>query len=42
MEVQEHISFFFGLRFFFGVTFTVGLVIYLYDFFTPAKSKAEA
>ena len=42
MEVQGHMSFFFGLRLFFGVTFTVGLVIYLYDFFTPAKSKVEA
>ncbi|MBE9536758.1 MAG: cbb3-type cytochrome c oxidase subunit I [Proteobacteria bacterium] len=41
MEAQEHIALFYGLRFFFGITFTLGLGIYLYDFFSSAKSRTK-
>jgi nitric oxide reductase large subunit len=40
METQTYMVIFYGLRFFFGVTFTVGLLIYLYDFFVPSKAIA--
>jgi len=40
MESQEHIALFYWLRLFFGVTFGAGLVIYLYDFFTPGRRTA--
>ena len=40
METQSHISLFYGMRLFFGVTFAIGLVIYLYDFFTPGRRTA--
>jgi nitric oxide reductase subunit B len=40
MEAQEHNAIFYGLRFFFGGTFAAGLIIYLYDFFTPGKVRA--
>jgi len=37
METQGHMGLFYGIRFFFGFTFTIGLIIYLYDFFTPSR-----
>jgi nitric oxide reductase subunit B len=37
METQGHMGIFYAIRFFFGITFTVGLGIYLYDFFTPSR-----
>ena len=40
MESQAHIAIFYWMRLFFGVTFAIGLVIYLYDFFTPARKAA--
>jgi nitric oxide reductase subunit B len=40
METQSHITLFYGIRLFFGVTFTIGLAIYLYDFFTPGRKAA--
>jgi nitric oxide reductase subunit B len=40
MEAQEHNAIFYGLRFLFGGTFAAGLIIYLYDFFTPGKVRA--
>ena len=42
METQTHMNLFFGLRLFFGVTFGIGLVIYLYDFFTAGKRQNAA
>ncbi len=40
METQSYMTLFYGLRFIFGATFTVGLVIYLYDFFIPGRTGA--
>ena len=39
METQGHMALFYGLRLFFGATFTVGLIIYLYDFFVPGRAR---
>jgi hypothetical protein len=33
METQTHMVIFYGMRLFFGATFTLGLAVYLYDFF---------
>lgn len=38
MEAQGYIKLFYGLRLFFGGTFSIGLLVYLYHFFTPSKS----
>ena len=38
MEAQSYMAFFYALRFFFGLTFAGGLILYLYDFFTPGKN----
>ena len=40
MEAQDYNTLFYGLRFIFGGTFAIGLIIYLYDFFTPGKARA--
>jgi nitric oxide reductase subunit B len=37
METQSHMVIFYAVRLFFGVTFTIGLVVYLYNFFLPGK-----
>ncbi|MDH4226581.1 MAG: cbb3-type cytochrome c oxidase subunit I [Deltaproteobacteria bacterium] len=42
METQSHMSVFYGIRLFFGVTFLLGLVVYLYDFFTIGKRSKTA
>lgn len=38
MEAQSYMRFFYALRLFFGFTFAIGLIVYLYDFFTPGKA----
>jgi len=40
METQGYMSIFYFIRLFFGVTFAIGLVVYLYDFFTGGNSKS--
>ena len=40
METQSYMTLFYALRLIFGATFTVGLVIYLYDFFVPGRAGA--
>ncbi len=42
METQSYITIFYAMRLFFGATFTIGLVVYLYDFFLPGKARAES
>ncbi len=41
METQGHMALFYGIRLIFGFTFFIGLLIYLYDFFTPGKGREE-
>ncbi|MFQ5737154.1 MAG: nitric-oxide reductase large subunit, partial [Thermodesulfobacteriota bacterium] len=40
METQSYMTIFYASRLFFGVTFAVGLIVYLYDFFTPGKARS--
>jgi len=40
MDTQSYMWIFYAVRLVFGVTFTAGVVIYLYDFFTPSKERA--
>lgn len=40
METQSYMTLFYAIRFVFGAAFTVGLAIYLYDFFHPSKEPA--
>ena len=40
METQSYMTIFYAMRLFFGATFTVGLVVYLYDFFFPGKAAS--
>ncbi len=37
METQSHMGIFYAVRLFFGGTFTLGLAVYLYNFFLPGK-----
>ncbi len=38
METQSYMGVFYAVRFAFGATFTLGLVVYLYNFFFPGKA----
>ncbi len=39
MDTQSYMKIFYVIRLFFGVTFAIGLIAYLYDFFTGNRSK---
>lgn len=38
METQSYMGIFYAIRLFFGGTFTIGLAVYLYNFFLPGKA----
>lgn len=39
MDTQSYMTIFYGIRLFFGITFAIGLIAYLYDFFTGNRSN---
>jgi len=39
METQSYMVLFYAMRFVFGLTFTIGLIVYLYDFFLSSKRQ---
>jgi nitric oxide reductase subunit B len=41
METQTHMGIFYGMRLFFGATFTLGLAVYLYDFFLLKRATSR-
>ncbi len=41
METQSHMGIFYAMRLFFGATFTLGLVVYLYDFFLLKRATSR-
>ncbi len=41
METQTHMGIFYAMRLFFGATFTLGLTVYLYDFFLLKRASSR-